>query len=86
MRDRMGQAARGASWVVDGNYSSVRNLIWPQAEAVVWLDYPLALILWWLWERTWKRVLTRENFWQTNREMRPSIFDELGDPFAKVDF
>jgi adenylate kinase family enzyme len=68
MRIRAEQATGCGSWVVDGNYSSVRDLIWPQAEAVVWLDYPLVLILWWLWKRTWKRVLTRENLWGTNRE------------------
>jgi adenylate kinase family enzyme len=61
MRQRADEATREDAWVVDGNYSIVRDLTWPRAEAVVWLDYPLLVILWQLWKRTWKRVLTKEN-------------------------
>jgi adenylate kinase family enzyme len=68
MRHRAEGATRSDAWVVDGNYSIVRDLIWPRAEVVVWLDYPLPLILWWLWKRTWKRVLSGEILWGTNRE------------------
>jgi hypothetical protein len=53
---------------VDGNYSSIRDLTWPRAEAVVWLDYPLPLILWQIWKRTWKRVVSKEILWGNNKE------------------
>ena len=47
------------------------------AEAVIWLDYPLPLILWQLWWRTWKRVLTKETLWGTNRErLWPQFFSK----------
>jgi adenylate kinase family enzyme len=75
MRQRAGEATRGDAWVVDGNYSIIRDLTWPRAEAVVWLDYPLPLILWRLWKRTWKRVFTKENLWWTNTErLWPQFF------------
>jgi adenylate kinase family enzyme len=77
MRQRAAIATQGDTWVVDGNYSSLRDLTWPRAEAVVWLDYPLLLILWQLWKRTWKRVLTKETLWGTNTErLWPQFFSK----------
>jgi adenylate kinase family enzyme len=77
LRQRAVEATRGEAWVVDGNYSSIRDLTWPRAEAVVWLDYPLPLILWQLWKRTWKRVTTKEILWGTNKErLLPQFFSK----------
>jgi len=77
MRQRADEATRDDAWVVDGNYGIIRDLTWPRAEAVVWLDYPLPLILWRLWKRTWKRVLTKENLWGTNKErLWPQFFSK----------
>jgi adenylate kinase family enzyme len=77
MRQRAEQATRGDAWVVDGNYGFIRKLIWPRAEAVIWLDYPLGLILWQLWKRTWKRALMNETRWGTNKErLWPQFFSK----------
>lgn len=77
MRQRADEATRSDVWVVDGNYGIIRDLTWPRAEAVVWLDYPLLLILWRLWKRTWKRVLMKETLWGTNRErLWPQFFSK----------
>ena len=77
MRKRAVEATRGDAWVVDGNYGSIRDLTWPRAEAVVWLDYSLPLILWQLWKRTWKRVLSKEILWGTNQErLLPQFFSK----------
>jgi adenylate kinase family enzyme len=56
------------SWIVDGNYSLVRNLIWSRAELLIWLDYPLATSLRFLLKRTLRRTLKREILWGCNRE------------------
>jgi adenylate kinase family enzyme len=47
--------ARVEKWIVAGNYHAVRDLIWPKAEAIVWLDYSLATVLWQLTHRTFTR-------------------------------
>jgi adenylate kinase family enzyme len=77
LRQRAVDATRGEAWVVDGNYSSIRDLTWPRAEAIIWLDYPLPLTLWQLWKRTWKRVTTKEMLWGTNKErLWPQFFSK----------
>ncbi len=65
---RVRAATEGEGWVVDGNYSTVRNIIWPRADTVVWLDYGLPTILWRLIRRTFRRVVTHERLWNGNRE------------------
>ncbi|MFY9234048.1 MAG: hypothetical protein WAO58_06260 [Fimbriimonadaceae bacterium] len=67
-RGLVADVAAEDSWVIDGNYSSVRDVVWSRADTVVWLDYPLALVLWRLWTRTWRRWARREVLWNGNRE------------------
>ncbi|NLG68109.1 MAG: adenylate kinase, partial [Firmicutes bacterium] len=54
-RHRVHEATSGRCWVVDGNYSRVRDILWPMADTVVWLDYPLPVILGRLLRRTARR-------------------------------
>ena len=48
------------TWVIDGNYSRVRDLVWTRGTALVWLDYPSWLVLLRLLSRTMRRLITRE--------------------------
>jgi adenylate kinase family enzyme len=63
-------AALSASerWVVDGNYSKARDLVWARADTVVWLDYSFAVIFGRLLRRTLRRVRSNEELWNGNRE------------------
>jgi adenylate kinase family enzyme len=63
MRRRTADAIAGDGWVVDGNYSVVRDLVWARAELVVWLDFPLRTVLWRFARRTRRRVRSREELW-----------------------
>lgn len=49
------QATQGARWVADGNYSAVRDVLWPRATHVVWLNYGR----WTVFSRLLWRTLTR---------------------------
>jgi adenylate kinase family enzyme len=73
-RERVTRALRGPAWVVDGNYHAARDIVWPRATHLVWLDYPLAVILWRLTARTWRRIVTREALWSGNRERWGAVF------------
>jgi adenylate kinase family enzyme len=67
---RAAVAARVAddAWVVDGNYSTVQDLVWARIDTVVWIDLPRALVMRQVVLRTLRRVLTREELWNGNRE------------------
>lgn len=67
-RERTALALSEEAWVVDGNYSAVRDIVWSRADTLVWLDYALPVILWQLLWRTLRRVVTREELWSGNRE------------------
>jgi adenylate kinase family enzyme len=67
-REKVEAAIQTPGWALAGNYSVVRDMIWPRAEAVVWLDYPFFLILGRLLRRTWIRWRTKELLWGTNYE------------------
>ncbi len=67
-RARIEAALAGDRWVVDGNYSEARAVIWPRADTIVWLDYSFWRVLRQLLKRTLRRVITRERLWGTNVE------------------
>ncbi len=67
-RARVDEATRAECWALAGNYREVRDIVWPRAEAVIWLDYPLWTLFWQLTRRTFTRWWNRELLWGTNYE------------------
>jgi adenylate kinase family enzyme len=62
-------------WVVDGNYSVVRDLTWPRATHVFWLNYSFSKVLWRALARTFSRSLMKEELYSGNREsLRRALF------------
>lgn len=61
-------ALRPSCWVVDGNYSSVRDIVLGAATAVIWLDYSFPRVFGRALRRTVRRILTREELFAGNRE------------------
>lgn len=55
-------------WVVDGNYRSRTADLLADADTVVWLDYPRALVMARVVRRTLGRVVRRTELWNGNRE------------------
>ena len=55
-------------WVADGNYGVARDVVWPRATAIVWLDLPFPVTLWRLFWRTMKRGIFRVELWNGNKE------------------
>jgi adenylate kinase family enzyme len=63
-------AARASEdgWVIDGNYSAVRPVVWARADTVVWLDPPRRTVMRQVTWRTVRRAATRQELWNGNRE------------------
>jgi adenylate kinase family enzyme len=63
-------AARASEdgWVIDGNYSAVRPIIWDRADTVVWLDLPKWTVMRQVSWRTLRRAVTKQELWNGNRE------------------
>ncbi|MFF0490985.1 hypothetical protein ACFYTQ_18350 [Nocardia sp. NPDC004068] len=56
-------------WVADGNYrGKLGDLVWRQADTVVWFDLPLALVMTQVVRRTLLRLVLRRELWNGNRE------------------
>ena len=54
-------------WVVDGNYNN-RARQFEDADLIIWLDYPFRIVLTRVLRRTLKRLITKEELWNGNRE------------------
>ncbi len=67
-REKVRTAISAPAWALAGNYSQVRELVWPRAEAVIWLDYKFQLVFRRLWNRTWQRWWKKETLWGSNYE------------------
>jgi adenylate kinase family enzyme len=68
-RARVAEAIAGEAWVIAGNYTSrTQDLTWPRADTVIYLDYPLHLVLRRVLTRSWRRWRSHELLWGTNTE------------------
>jgi adenylate kinase family enzyme len=67
--------AAADAWVIDGNYdSAVRDLVWSRADTVIWLDLPRHRIMRQLTARTLRRMVSRAELWNGNREDWSNLF------------
>jgi energy-coupling factor transporter ATP-binding protein EcfA2 len=56
LRERTSAAIAVDRWVTDGNKRAVRDLVWPRADTIIWLDYPMYVTLWRLAKRARSRT------------------------------
>jgi adenylate kinase family enzyme len=67
-RARVGSFVEQPRWVVDGNYSHVRDLLWPKATTILFIDLPKRVVMTRVIKRTILRIIKREELWNGNRE------------------
>ena len=67
-REAVEPEVAGDDWIIDGNYSKVRDIVLARATHLVWLNLPFLTVFWRAVSRTLKRVLTQEELFSGNRE------------------
>ncbi|MGH3647388.1 MAG: adenylate kinase [Micromonosporaceae bacterium] len=67
-RARVSDLVAADGWVVDGNYTAVRDLVWGRADTVVWFDLPRRTVMRAVIGRTLRRLVAGTELWNGNRE------------------
>jgi adenylate kinase family enzyme len=75
-RAKVAKVVETETWVIDGSYQSwLGQSVLQRADVVVWLDPPVRTWLPRLVTRTFRRAITGESLWGTNREtIRAALF------------
>ena len=75
LRQMVSEVVSGERWVIDGNYSRVRDIVWARGTTIIWFNYPFRVVLWRALCRSVRRAATREELFSGNREsFRKSFF------------
>jgi adenylate kinase family enzyme len=76
-RDAVRSFADGDAWIIDGNYTihGIADIVWPQADTIVWLDLSRSQTMRRIVPRTLRRLARREALWNGNRERWTKLVD-----------
>ena len=67
-RRRVAEATNAERWVCDGNYRVARDIIWPRATHLIWLDYDRPVIMRRVIARSISRAFSGRELWNGNFE------------------
>ena len=67
-RERVDIFTQKERWIVDGNFTQVRDLTWKRATSIIWLDFSLPIILKRFFIRAITRSLSGKVLWHGNVE------------------
>lgn len=70
------EVADGEEWIISGNYSRLSHITWPKADMVIWLDFPLYILLWRTLKRSVVRSFTKEKCCGDNHESFSRLFSK----------
>lgn len=77
-RNDVQKVADQNQWIVTGNYTRIRDILWNRADTLIWLDYSFPKTLWRLSSRTVKRLIDKQPVCNGNRETLSNIFSDNG--------
>ncbi|MFF3358850.1 adenylate kinase [Streptomyces sp. NPDC002917] len=66
-RRQAGGITRRDEWIIEGNFSKLADVVWHRADVLVWLDFPLALIVYRIVRRSLRQLAGRDDSAQARR-------------------
>ncbi len=66
-RRQAGEITQRDEWIVEGNFSKLADVVWHRADTLVWLDFPLPLILYRITRRSLRQLAGRDTSAQARR-------------------
>ncbi|MEU9088383.1 adenylate kinase [Streptomyces sp. NPDC048357] len=54
-------------WIVEGNFSKLADVVWHRADTLIWLDFPLAIVVYRIIRRSLHQLAGREDSAQASR-------------------
>ena len=68
------QATASDTWVLDGNYSVVRDIVWTRATKIIWLNHSFRVVLYRSFTRSIVRAVTKKKLFAGNVETFKQTF------------
>ncbi|MCL1800029.1 MAG: alpha/beta fold hydrolase [Promicromonosporaceae bacterium] len=81
VQDWLGESGANG-WVIDGNWPKYTAGMFDDVDAIVWLDYSRSVVMWRIITRTLKRMITRQELWNGNRERFSNLYSR--DPEKNI--
>jgi len=81
LRTEIQEVSAKESWIISGNYSQVREILWPRATDLIWLNLSFPLVLSRAVSRTVRRLISRKLVCNGNTESLGSLLSYEGIPF-----
>lgn len=66
-RQQAAQITERDTWIVEGNFSKLADVVWHRADVLVWLDFPLYLIVYRIVRRSLRQLAGRDDSPQAKR-------------------
>jgi cytidylate kinase len=74
---RVLEALQHPNWSMDGNFDSLRELVWKEADCIIWLNLPFIIVAYRVIIRNLRWWLTQEKIWSGNRMTLKHAFSEV---------
>lgn len=74
LRQKVKSITNNKHWIICGNYSNLRDITLEKADTIIWLDFPITLVLYRNLVRAFKRIFSKKAICNGNYETFSKTF------------